>query len=166
MTTITRKIKSIDSIDSVLESVCSELAEVKEKEYPLILKVMNFKESKTLQQLGVTFGIWIKEISHAKGIGEDLVHAELKQEFLARIYVTDSENPPNESQAMWVELLYNYQIAGDMGKLERHAKRISLSWATVDQMSRYMSAIQNSYTDKGIYLTPPNPRYRIRQEMI
>lgn len=115
--------------------------------------IRNAKESKTLQQLGALFGLWIKEISDQMGRDEDYIHRMLKARYLARIYVTE---PIGEAQEQWVELLAVYQQNQQQERLERHAKRISLSWCTIDQMREYLDAIQNGMADNGILLTVPD----------
>ena len=98
--------------------------------------------SKTLAQLGGLFGCWIKYLSKELGESEDYLHRRLKAQFLARIYVTE---PANAAQEQWVELLAIYQEKGEIDKLERHAKRISLSWANINQTREYMNAIEHHY---------------------
>ena len=66
----------------------------------------------------------------------------LKAKFLARIYVTE---PKTLEQENWCELLAIYQETQQQDKLIKHAKRISLSWATLKQMKEYMNAIENHY---------------------
>lgn len=114
------------------------------------------KASKTMRQLGALFGRWIKYLSEKTGKSEQALHEELKAMFLARIYITD---PQNDAQEQWVELCAIYQEQGETEKLERHAKRISLSWSSVGQTMDYMSAIEHHYMDCGIPL-PYLDRFR------
>lgn len=123
---------------------------VKVKGYPVEIRA-NKASSKTMEQLGGMFAVWIKEISEHTGEGERAVHARLKDQFLARIYIS---NPIGPDQQMWVELLYQYQVSGNMEKMEEHSKRISLAWARVHQMSDYMTAIFEDCTANGIFLSP------------
>ena len=102
--------------------------------------------SKTLAQLGGLFGCWIKYLSKELGESEDYLHRKLKAQFLARIYVTD---PANAAQEQWTELLAVYQGRGETDKLERHAKRISLKWANINQTREYMNAIEHHYQSSG-----------------
>ncbi len=107
------------------------------------------KKDKTLKQLGAVFGVWVKYLANELAESEDYIHRMLKAKFLARIYVIE---PMTEAQDQWVELLAIYQEFGATKKLERHAKRISLSWAKLKQMKSYMSAIESHYQAEGIPL--------------
>lgn len=118
--------------------------------YPVEIRA-NVASSKRMAQLGGMFGVWVKEIAEHEGISEKEIHERLKDWFLARIYVS---NPIGDNQEQWVELLAHYQETGQQEKLERHSKRISLSWARVHQMSDYMDAIWRHYTAEGCYLSP------------
>ena len=102
--------------------------------------------AKTLKQLGALFGLWVKYAADKYGESEDYFHRMLKANFLARIYVMDQKN---ESQEQWVELLAIYQESNQQEKLLKHAKRISLSWATLPQMKEYMKAIEQHYQSIG-----------------
>jgi hypothetical protein len=117
-------------------------------DYPVEI-VANVASSKTMAQLGGLFAAWIPEISQFEGEGEPKVHADLKAKFLARIYIA---NPIGDEQNQWVELTAIYQQRGEQAKLEKHAKRISLSWARVGQMRQYMDAIHNHYASVGLVL--------------
>ncbi len=112
--------------------------------------IRQVKSTKTLEQLGGIFGVWIAYISDKTGESQHEIHKRLKDYFLARIYVTEPIGPIQEQ---WVELLANYQETGQQAKLIRHAERISLKWATLNQVSEYMEAIQNHY----IYVGMPLP---------
>jgi len=101
--------------------------------------------AKTMAQLGGLFGCWIKYLAE-NGESEEYLHRMLKARFLARIYITE---PQTALQEQWVELLAIYQESGQQDKLERHAKRISLSWATLDQMKKYMNAVEVHYQAIG-----------------
>lgn len=114
-------------------------------------------KDKTMKQLGALFGLWIKEESDRMGESEDYIHRKWKAWFLARIYSIDPQTPEQES---WVELLAHYQQIGDHEKLERHAKRISLSWATLPQMRDFMNAIEAHYQAEGRPLSVPDPEYK------
>lgn len=131
-------------------AMASVEAYVDKHDYPVEI-VANVASSKTMAQLGGLFGVWITEISQFTGESEKKIHADLKDWFLARIYVS---NPIGNEQKQWVELLAFYQEKGDMVKLEEHAKRISLSWAKVSQMRQYMDAIHNHFAAEGLPLQP------------
>jgi hypothetical protein len=111
--------------------------------------IRNARTSKTLAQLGGMFGGWISYLSDTLGESQDSLHRALKRKFLARIYVTD---PQTDAQEQWVELLAYYQERGDTLKFENHVSRISLSWATIEQMNKYMNAIEQHYIAEGIPL--------------
>ena len=113
--------------------------------------IRNASKSKTLAQLGGLFARWIKQISAYTGEEEDYIHRKLKAMFLARVYVAE---PIGEQQEQWVELLAVYQEQQDREKLTRHAKRISLSWATIVQMREYMTRICEYYSENGLELEP------------
>jgi hypothetical protein len=106
-------------------------------------------QGKTMAQLGGLFASWVKYIADEAGESEDYIHRMLKARFLARIYAEDQQNALQEQ---WVELLAHYQETGQQEKLYKHAKRISLSWATKSQMSRYMEAIEHHYQAEGLPL--------------
>lgn len=109
----------------------------------------NAKTSKTLAQLGGLFGCWETYIAEQTGDSEHLTHRKLKARFLARIYCME---PHGDAQEQWVELLAHYQELGDNEKLLRHAKRISVSWASISQMNAFMTAVERYYQDKGFPL--------------
>ena len=122
--------------------------------------IRNASECKTAQQLGAIFGLWEKELSEKHGHSIKKVHEWIKDKFLARIYITE---PANELQEQWVELLAVYQMSGEHDKLERHAKRISLAWATLKQTKQFMDEIEAHFQDIGEPLTPPDPEWRKRK---
>lgn len=126
--------------------------------------VRNAQESKTASQLGGLFGAWVTSLSKDYGHSEDKVHQWLKAKFLARIYVTDNaETSVNDLQAQWVELMAVYQMAGKHDTLERHAKRISLKWANMKQLKRFMTAIEEHFIDIGQPLEPLDPMWRLNK---
>ncbi len=114
------------------------------------------KQKKTLAQLGGVFGIWSEYLSNEIGESVDYIHRFWKSKFLSRIYVADhlddeSKSYPSEIDS-WVELLHIYQEAKLNDQLIMHAKRISLKWATLDQMKRYMNAIESFYQNEDMPL--------------
>lgn len=111
--------------------------------------IRDAKISKTLAQLGGLFGCWIKYLSAERHRSENYWHRKLKAEFLARIYCME---PIGDEQEQWVELLYVYQESQQQEKLLTHAARISLSWATIKQMTDYMNAVENHFIDEGMPL--------------
>ena len=114
-----------------------------------------------MQQLKGIFGCWEDYLSKTWGRSIKEIHSWLKAKFLARIYITDNmEDPVNDQQAQWVELLAVYQQNGDQEKLERHAKRISLSWATMPQTKRFMNDFEAHFIDIGQPLPILDPQWR------
>ena len=123
-------------------------------EYEVIVR--KIKQGKTLSQLGGLFGAWIDYLSGEIGESVDYLHRELKSKFLTRIYINDhldseAKAYPSEIDA-WVELLEVYHLSGNTLKFAEHSKRISLSWATLDQTKKYMKAIEQHYQSVGMPL--------------
>lgn len=118
--------------------------------------VRPIKQGKTLAQLGGLFGLWAEYVANEIGESVDYIHRMWKSMFLARIYVADHLDSESRAYAQeidsWCELLQHYQQIQDMKKLTRHAKRISLSWSNLDQMTRYMNAIEAHYQSEGLPL--------------
>lgn len=148
------------SHDEAKANALSELARIKpDGSVEVIFR--NARESKTMQQLGGLFANWVRYVSEQTGEGEDTIHRMWKARFLARIYISE---PLGEIQEMWVERLADIQmdissaiehgrsVTGLQKSLETHAKRISLSWATLKQTKIYMDAIENEYRDAGLPL--------------
>ena len=104
------------------------------------------EHEKTLKQLGALFGLWVTYLSNKDGESVDYIHRMLKAKFLARIYITEPKTPEQEA---WTELLAIYQGTNRNKTLLKHAKRISLSWATLPQMKEYMQAIEQHYQSIG-----------------
>lgn len=108
------------------------------------------KDSKTLQQLRALFGTWYDYLSDTLGETKDDLHKFHKFGFnceggwLVKIY---GENPQGVNQEMWAELASEYIEFDDL--FQSHLKRISLSWATVDQMREYMTRIEHYYMNAG-----------------
>lgn len=107
------------------------------------------RKSKTMQQLSAIFGVWENYISEQTGESVADIHAQLKADFLARIYIT---SPQGDAQEQWVDLLAAYQENGLTKKVEEHAKRISLAWATVQQTREFMNAVEHHYMAAGMPL--------------
>lgn len=119
--------------------------------------IRDTKQSKTLEQLGVLFGLWAREISERTGYTKDKLHKEWKSSFLRGIYIAE---PMGDMQEMWVENLYALQEKQEWEKLHKHARRISLSWATIKQMKEYMGDIQAYYISNGFPLPIPDKFHR------
>ncbi len=111
--------------------------------------IRNIKTGKTLAQLGGLFGIWVNYAATEMGESEDYIHRWWKSKFLSRIYAIDyiDENAKSYVSEIdqWIELLAVYKESGQIDQLNTHAKRISLSWANLSQMKRYMKAVESFY---------------------
>ena len=118
------------------------------------------RQSKTLAQLGALFGLWFEEIQDQTGEDKKTLHKNLKDWFLARIYVTDPVGPDQEQ---WVDLLVLYQQKGETEKLQRHAARISLKWASIEQMRVYLDDVQAFYANTGVILSVPDKFHKAYQ---
>ena len=62
---------------------------------------------------------------------------------------------------MWVEYFNVLAECENKDHFEKHSKRISLSWATLDQMSDYMKAIESHYQANEMPLTVPDKFYKM-----
>ncbi len=114
--------------------------------------VRHIKQGKTMAQLGGLFAVWVEYLAD-QGESVDYIHRMLKAKFLAWIYIQDhvdseAKSYPTEIDA-WCELLAIYQESGQRDKLIKHSARISLSWANLSQMKRYMNSIESHYQSIG-----------------
>ena len=125
----------------------------------------NAKVAKTLKQLGVLFGLWIKEISEQSGMSSKEIHVFLKSNFLVPIY---ANNPVGDQQEQWSELYWHYMELCDPdqatansdgpAKLAKHILRVSLShsWGfTKEQMCEYLDEVQKWGINAGFALSVP-----------
>ena len=119
--------------------------------------IRKVSKDKTLKQLGALFGLWVTEEASRMGESPVYVHSKWKAWFLARIYFIE---PHGDIQAMWVDH-FSILKDGDREAFERHSKRISLSWATLKQMSAYMKAIEEHYQAEGMPLMIPDRHYKM-----
>ncbi len=125
------------------------------------VQITEAKEARSLEQLNGLFGNWLAYIAKDQGYERDYLHRWMKSACLARIYI---ENPQNAAQAQWCELLAKYQESGELDKLERHAKRISLKWISdVNQMSLYMNRVEQFWAEQGVILPPMEKNHRRRK---
>lgn len=116
------------------------------------------EKDKTIKQLGALFGLWIKEESQRMGESEQYVHAKWKAGFLARIYFIE---PKGAIQEMWVDHFVVMKEVNNTEKFEQHSRRISLSWANLEQTKQYMAAIEEHYQAEGLPLTVPDRHYKM-----
>lgn len=152
-----------------MKSQTIKLTGLKQAQYAnqLVIKALNedelwccefkkHKEAKTLQQLRGLFGTWYDYLSDTLGETKDDLHRFHKigrhgeGGWLVEIY---TQEPKNEMQEMWVEL-FNRLAANafthdGVERLTTHLMRISLSWATIDQMREYMNRIEHYYMNAG-----------------
>ncbi len=110
--------------------------------------------SKTMQQLGALFGLWSRHLVDLTGYEAQELHRWHKRKFLEPIY---RREPMNDSQTAWLEsILYWFEKGrGHEDKVDRRRRMISLSWATKEQMSEYMGAIDAYYISKDMPLPVP-----------
>ena len=142
--------------NEILDSIITELR-CKGVDGQYEVTISPVAKDKTLKQLGALFGLWVKEESSRMGESELYVHAKWKAWFLARIYFAGQLN---QVQEMWVDYFYVLAGSNDREQFEKHSKRISLSWATLTQMSDYMQAIEQHYMEQGMPLTVPDKFYK------
>ncbi|MBL4759623.1 MAG: hypothetical protein JKY80_02050 [Mariprofundaceae bacterium] len=153
-----------DNMSDVIPRIGEHLRSL-ELEKPVEVIVRDSKVGKTMAQLAGLFGNWVRYIAdeiHQSG-DKDGVEAELKARFLARIYI---EEPLTPEQEMWVDLLAVYQISNEQEKLENHAKKIRLRWATLKQTKKYMDDIEVAYIAEGNPLPIMNKDWRLKNERI
>lgn len=117
--------------------------------------IRKYSGGKTLSQLGALFGVWAQFIQDEHGTNKNDWHRQMKASFLAPIY---AESPTGPEQESWSELLLLYHETYQSEQFDKHFKRMSLSWARVSQMKKYMDDIQAYYADNGIALPVPDPQ--------
>ncbi len=122
------------------------------------VKISKVSSNKTIKQLGALFGLWVKEECSRMGESEKYVHAKWKAWFLARIYFIEQKSVEQE---MWVDYFIILKESNDHEQFEKHSKRISLSWATLKQMSEYMKSIEEHYMAEGMPLSIPDRHYKM-----
>lgn len=121
--------------------------------YPddMTLIVVKAKGSKSLRQLRGLFGVWFDYLSEKTGYTVGEIHASMKYRFLGDIYLKD---PQNNEQLNWAELM----VSCESSKSKAVRNRISLSWATLQQMLDYMEKVAHYAINKG-YPLPEMDRY-------
>lgn len=124
--------------------------------------IRNTSVGKTMNQLGMLFGVWEIIIANFMGEDKDTVHKMLKGMFLERIYIVDPRTPEQE---MWVDLRFFYQEKNQQEKLEKHRKRISLAWANLKQMRTFMDDINQYAIGLGIVLPSKDDMKRYTSHM-
>ena len=120
---------------------------------PMVVSIKPLERGKTLAQLGALFGLWASQIQEYTGDDKMSFHKKMKAMFLVPIYCSD---PQGDLQEQWVELLAVYQERNQSHKFERHIDRLSLSWATIKQMSAFMHDIEAYYISNGVFLSVPD----------
>lgn len=121
----------------------------------------NAQVSKSLQQLGVLFGLWIEEISSQSGMTKDDVHAYFKPQFLPAIYVKEQMGPFEYEQRLWVDHLALLQESGDSVRFDIHVNGVRLKWASIEQMKLYLDDVYRWGIDKGFHLSIPDKFHRV-----
>lgn len=126
------------------------------------ITIQTKKEARSLPQLRGLFGNWFAWLANDQGYTVDYLHRWMKAKCLAPLYVYDPQTP---TQEQWGELLAKYQEEGNHEKLERHARRISLSWIrTAKQMAQYMEAVYQFWAEQGIILPEMDKFYQIKKK--
>lgn len=145
------------------DNACKIIRECLEKDELWCVDIKPYKEAKTLQQLRALFGTWYNYLSETLGYTKDELHTMHKTGqggngdggWLIEVY---AENPHGDSQFMWLEIFarfhndtekYGEQVVCNSPEFINHMKRISLSWATIDQMREYMNRIEHYYMSAG-----------------
>jgi hypothetical protein len=106
----------------------------------------NRTESATLAQFKAIFGAWFKYLQDEKNQSKDYFHKKFKIKFLVKIYEND---PIGEYQEMWAENIILWTERGNIDKALEARDRISLAWATKEQMCMYMRDIEIYWIEKG-----------------
>jgi hypothetical protein len=106
----------------------------------------NRQESATLAQFKAIFGAWFKYLQDHHNQGKDHFHKKFKTKFLVRIYENE---PTGKFQEMWAENIILWTERGNIDKALQARDRISLSWATKEQMCMYMRDIEIYWIEKG-----------------
>lgn len=127
------------------------------------------KEAKTMQQLRGLFGTWYDYLSETLGETKDELHSFHKigdgsdGGWLLDIY---RENEANNAQKIFMTAVVMFERELNeswsdfvMESYVDHLKRISLSWATIDQMREYMTRIEHYYMNAG-YPLPILEKYK------
>lgn len=131
-----------DSLGKFITLCRAELAKGNIKK-EMVLR--NRTESATLAQFKAIFGAWFKYLQDSKNQGKDYFHQFFKLKFLVKIY----ENEPiGKFQEMWAENIILWMERGDVDKALQARNRISLAWATKEQMCMYMRDIEIYWIEK------------------
>lgn len=150
-----------DSVKANALQLISQL--VADGQYEVVIQPI--KQDKTLRQLGGLFGVWLPAIEDATGKDRAEIKQDFKREFLEPIYQADYEDedkPEVAEQGQWVELANLLQEGGELKHLRYHRERVSLRWATKEQMTRFMTAVKNFSMSRGIPL-PELSRFKRRR---
>lgn len=117
--------------------------------------------SKSLQQLGVLFGLWIEEIVTQSGMAKGEVHEYFKQQFLPAIYVKEPIGPFKYEQQLWVDHLAALQQIGDSARFDAHVAGVRLKWASIKQMKEYLDQVYPWGIDNGFHLSVPDKFHKV-----
>ena len=146
--------KESKNLETVKKNVINFINTLNNQEsYAIIIRTA--KTSKTLEQLGALFGVWLKYISERTGEDYQSIHRRLKLDLLTSIYLNE---PKGVDQEVWKELHYYYQETQQQEKLEINYNRISLKWCTKEQMQLYMERILEYQISIDEPLPAPNKR--------
>ena len=124
----------------------------------------NAKQTKTLAQLGVLFGLWMDEISTVTGHSEEYIHKWLKCNFLAPVYANDPQGPIQEQ---WAELYWIHMESQNTEALAKHIDRVSMAhtWGyTKEQMTKYLNQVKAWGNEQDMVLTVPSQFHKFYKE--
>ena len=107
-----------------------------------------------------TYWMWLEDLEKQQGDSREVWHDRLRRGYLSEIYLSD---PQNRVQNEWVEA-YNriLQLMDDASAEQRIEAEIKISglvsttWATVEQFTEYLGAIQRWCVHNGYNLRYPD----------
>jgi len=136
--------KSLLDDESIVGFVhlCQKSLENKKNKLEMVLR--NRTESATHAQFKAIFGAWFDYLQDNERRSIDIIHREMKLKFLVRIYENE---PVGNLQNMWAENIILWMERGAVEKALEARNRISLSWATKEQMCHYMYCIEMYYIE-------------------
>lgn len=122
-----------------------------DKSNKLEVVIRNRQDSATHAQFKAIFGAWFRYMQDTHNRSIEYFHQYFKLKFLVKIYEAD---PIGQSQELWAENIILWMEKGETEKALETRNKISLSWATKEQMCRYMSDIEIYFIEIGQPLPP------------
>jgi len=148
------KRKFVIYTDHIKENAVRAVAEISPGDTEtMVVEIKPLQKAKTIAQLGTLFGLWGDQLLFDYGLAKDEFHIQMKAKFLAPIYARE---PWGDMQEWWVEDLIDLQERGQHRRLDKHMDRLSLRWASVNQMSEYMRQVEAHWIGLGVYLRVPD----------